>query len=81
MMPVFCSAHRLKAQHGQPKIALTILWRNLIEQLALPADVVVDVHNADHDVQDPDHKVDDPISLAGSFATKAIGNSPGNHAD
>lgn len=71
----------LDPQNTQPEIALTIIRRNLPQQLALPADVVVNIHDANDNSEDPHDEENDPVSRARCFASKAVGHGPGDHAD
>ncbi len=61
---LLCPDRGPDAQYCQPEVALRNIRRDLIEQVAFPADVVVHIHDADHNVHNPDHKEDDPICLA-----------------
>ena len=63
-MRVFVPAHRSDSEHGEPEIALRVFRGDLIEQVAFPGDVVVDVHETDDNVNDPYHKEDNPVRVA-----------------
>jgi hypothetical protein len=81
MMLMFCSTHRPDAQYRQPEIPLRIIGRYLSQKIALPAYVVGDVHEADHDVRDPNYEKDDPVRRTGSVISKSIRHRPGYHTD
>lgn len=73
--------HGPNAQRGQPESALMNLRRDLIQQVAFPGDVVVDVHDTDYRVEDPDDQENNPVGGAGGFVAEAVGHGPSYHAD
>lgn len=78
---VLCADHGADAQHGEPEVALVHVRRDLVQQVALPADVVVHVHDADDRVGNPHHQEDDPVRGARGFEAKSVRHGPGDHAD
>lgn len=81
MMLMLRQTHRPNTQHRQPKVPLRILRRDLRQEVALPADVVGDVHQREDGVRDPDDQEDDPVSRAGGVVPVVVGDRPGDHAD
>ena len=81
MMLMFCSTHGPNTQYRQPEIPLRVIGCYLSQKIALPAYIVGDVHEADHDVRDPDYEKNDPVRWTGSVISKSISHRPGYHAN
>ena len=80
-MRMLVAAHRSDAKYSQPEVTLLVLWCNLIQEVAFPCDVVVDVHETHDDIHDPDHEIDDPVRRAGGLVFESICDCPDDHAD